>query len=257
MVFESQSVDRSKTVNLTTWRSGTHQTSPLYFNHFFAGMIFKKHLSCGSNTSLYKAIIRVLYRNIYCIWFKCLQKWTMCTLKLEMRMYFFREAVNDRFIFCKSGVIGIWQSTQMYNAFYLSWRKLSSKNTSGNDVMWHIRFWLFGMSDKPTGKRSYCNDYIGSIVLLVINVKFLKFVFVLNLIMVNSIENDFNKETQKYMWMTLFILMTILGFSAYLWENRKSNQEWTIQRHWQHWAQKTQQHSSKYVIILYSSSLSG
>ena len=29
-------------------------------------------------------------------------------------------------------------------------------------------------------------------------------------------------------------------FSNKPWKNRRNNQEWTIQRHWQHWEHKTQ-----------------
>jgi hypothetical protein len=69
--------------------------------------------------------------------------------------------------------------------------------------------------------RCYCNYYIGSIVFLVVNVKYLKSVFALNINMVNNIENSFSKETQKrYNEMTFFNLMTILGFSKDLGRER-------------------------------------
>ena len=57
--------------------------------------------------------------------------------------------------------------------------------------------------------------------LLVVNVKYLKSVFALNINMVNNIENSFNKEKQKrYNEMTFFNLMTILGFSKDLGRER-------------------------------------
>jgi len=141
--------------------------------------------------------------NMYCFGIKFVEK------KHCMRIYFhFWEPVNDRFISCNSELKRIRSRIQMYIISesvlsYLSWSLKEISDQSWRSLLPLTIPLAITSCDMLISAclefqpRCYCNYYIGSIVFLVVNVKYLKSVFALNINMVNNIENSFNKETQK------------------------------------------------------------